>query len=73
MDATQAQPNSCHWQGDCIQSFERTDWGECSVNSSFKMSSTADAFHLQETFVATQNKKVIYERTWSHSVKRDLV
>ena len=73
MDATQAEPNSCHWQGDCIQSFERPDWGECSVKSSFKMSSTADVFHLQETFVATQNKKVIYERTWRHSVKRDLV
>lgn len=64
--------SSCVWQGEGVRRFQRGDW-DCSVFSSFKLTSTVDAFFLEETIRASEGDVLIFERVNKTSIPRDLI
>jgi uncharacterized protein len=66
----QGENNSCVWQGERSGGFKRGDW-DCTVYSSFKLTSTPQAFFIEETVRALQDGKVIFERQNKQAVDRD--
>ena len=68
----QGDNNSCVWQGERSGGFKRGDWN-CTVYSRFRLTSTPDAFFIEETVRALEDDKVIFERHNKAAVKRDLM
>jgi putative CocE/NonD family hydrolase len=68
----QGDNNSCVWQGERSGGFQRGDWN-CTVYSSFRLTSTAEAFFIEETLRATDGGEVVFERENKASVPRDLI
>jgi uncharacterized protein len=64
--------DSCVWQGERSGSFRRGDWN-CTVYSAFRLTSSPEAFFIEETLRATDGEKVIFERGNKASVPRDLM
>jgi uncharacterized protein len=64
--------NSCIWEGERTSGVKRGDW-DCTVHVAFKLSSTPDAFLIDESVRALEGDKVIFERMGKNSVKRDLM
>jgi putative CocE/NonD family hydrolase len=64
--------NSCVWEGEHTGGFKRGDW-DCTVRSSFRLTSTRDAFLIEETLQASDTGTLIYERASKSTVKRDLM
>jgi putative CocE/NonD family hydrolase len=68
----QGDNNSCVWQGARSGGFKRGEWN-CSVYSSFRLTSTAESFFIEETVRALEGDKIIFERENKASVPRDLM
>ncbi len=64
--------NSCIWEGERTSGVKRGDW-DCTVHVAFKLSSTPEAFLIDESVRAIEGDKVIFERMGKNSVKRDLM
>jgi hypothetical protein len=65
-------PNSCMWTGGFTTSYQRGDWN-ASIHGGFELTSTADIFHIKEFVQAKDTDKIVFERHWDHSIKRDLI
>jgi uncharacterized protein len=68
----QGDNNSCVWQGERSGGLKRGDWN-CTVYSSFRLTSTPDSFLIEETVRALENDKVVFERQNKAAVDRDLM
>ena len=68
----QGDNNSCVWQGERSGGLKRGDWN-CTVYSSFRLTSTPDSFLIEETVRALQNDKIIFERQNKAAIDRDLM
>jgi hypothetical protein len=68
----QGDNNSCIWQGERSGGFKRGDW-DCTVYSSFKLTSTGQAFFIEETVRALDGSTVIFERENRQAIDRDLM
>lgn len=68
----QGDNSSCEWQGERVGGFKRGDW-DCTVYSSFKLTSTPEKFFIEETLRASEGAEIIFERTNKTAVKRDLM
>lgn len=66
----EGDPNSCVWQGERSGGFSRGDWN-CTVYSSFRLTSSPEAFFIEETLRAMEGEKIIFERENKASVPRD--
>jgi len=64
--------NSCVWQGERSSALKRGDWN-CTVFSSFKLTSTPEAFFIEETVRALEGERVFFERENKATVPRDLM
>jgi uncharacterized protein len=64
--------DSCVWQGERSSALKRGDWN-CTVFSSFKLTSTAEAFFIEETVRALEGERVFFERENKATVARDLM
>lgn len=64
--------DSCVWHGGRSSSLKRGDWN-CTVFSSFKLTSTPDAFFIEETVRALEGERVFFERENKATVPRDLM
>ncbi len=73
MEHREGYPNSCRWQGDFLQRYERADWGANLLVAQFDLSSTAQAFQLKESIRATHDGTVLFERSWDTTIARDLM
>jgi uncharacterized protein len=62
--------DSCVWQGERSGGFKRGDWN-CTVYSAFRLTSSPEAFFIEETLRAMDGEKVIFERSNKTSVPRD--
>jgi len=67
------QPNSCRWEGDFLERFERTDWGAIELLARYELTSTVTTFNLRESLKATHDGAVVFERRWDHAIVRDLM
>jgi len=65
-------PNSCMWTGGFTTSYQRGDWN-ASIHGGFELTSTAEIFHIKEFVQAKDTDKIVFERHWDHSIKRDLI
>jgi putative CocE/NonD family hydrolase len=65
-------PESCKWMGGFTTSYQRPDWNT-SIHGAFELTSTAENFHLKEFVQAKEGDKIVFERHWDHSIKRDLM
>jgi uncharacterized protein len=72
LSVKQGDNNSCVWQGERIGGFKRGDWN-CSVFSSFRLTSTPSAFFVEETVRALDGDKILFERENKTTVERDLM
>jgi uncharacterized protein len=72
LSVKQGDNNSCVWQGERIGGFKRGDWN-CSVFSSFRLTSTPTAFFIEETVRALDGDKLFFERENKATVDRDLM
>jgi hypothetical protein len=68
----QGDNNSCVWQGERSGGLKRGDW-DCTVFSSFKLTSTPEAFFIEETVRALEGEQVIFERVNKAAVARDMM
>jgi hypothetical protein len=68
----QGDNDSCVWQGERSGALKRGDWN-CTVFSSFKLTSTPDAFFIEETVRALEGERVFFEREKKATVRRDLM
>ena len=68
----QGDNESCVWQGERSGGLQRGDW-DCTVYSAFRLTSTPEAFFIEETVRASEGGKIIFERENKASVKRDLM
>ncbi len=68
----QGDNNSCVWQGERSGGLKRGDWN-CTVFSSFKLTSTPEAFFIEETVRALEGERVVFERENKAEVPRDLM
>jgi hypothetical protein len=62
--------DSCVWQGERSGGFRRGDWN-CTVYSAFRLTSSPEAFFIEETLRAMEGEEVIFERSNKASVPRD--
>ena len=65
-------PQSCRWTGGFTTSYERADWNT-SIHGGFELTSSAESFHLKEFVQAKEGERIVFERHWDHSIKRDLM
>lgn len=68
----QGDNNSCVWQGERSNGFRRGEWN-CTVYSSFKLTSTPETFLIEETVRALEGDKVVFERANKAVVPRDFM
>ena len=68
----QGDNDTCVWQGERSSALKRGDWN-CTVFSSFKLTSTPDAFFIEETVRALEGDRVFFERENKATVPRDLM
>ena len=64
--------DSCVWQGERSSALKRGNWN-CTVFSSFKLTSTPDAFFIEEAVRALEGERVFFERENKATVPRDLM
>lgn len=67
------QPDSCRWEGETIDRYEREDWGKNVLTARYELTSTAREFHLRESLKATHDEELVFERQWDHTIGRDLL
>ncbi len=72
LSVTRGDNNSCIWEGNRTGGFKRGDW-DCSVYSSFRLTSTPQSFFIEETVRAFEGDVVFFERTNQATIKRDLI
>ncbi len=68
----EGDPGSCTWTGGYLFRVERGSW-DAAVSGTFEVTSTSEAFHIKETIQAREEEVPVFERSWSHTVKRDLM
>jgi hypothetical protein len=69
---TEGNPNSCTWAGGYLFRAERGSWN-ATVTGTFEVTSSSDAFHVKETIQAREAEVPVFERSWRHTLKRDLM
>ena len=65
-------PTSCVWRGGYLFRVERGTW-VAEVRSSFEVTSSPLAFQIEESIEAFESAGRIFQRSWSHSIERDLM
>jgi hypothetical protein len=68
----QGDNNSCTWEGERTSGLKRGDWN-CTVFTSFRISSTPKNFFIEERLRALDGETLIFERVNKSTVPRDLM
>jgi putative CocE/NonD family hydrolase len=68
----EGDPNSSVWQLRWFSKLSRGSW-DTTTESTLELSSTADEFRLKESITAWEGEKIVFEKTWDHQIKRDLL
>jgi uncharacterized protein len=68
----EGDPNSSVWQLRWFSKIGRGDW-DTTTESTLELSSTAEQFRIKETIKAWEGEKVVFEKAWDQTIKRDLI
>jgi predicted acyl esterase len=68
-----ADPNDSVWRGEARGVFKRDNTPDCTVVSTFELTSTVDTFRVKESITATKGGETIFTRSRDNTVKRDLM
>jgi putative CocE/NonD family hydrolase len=72
MRMNEGDPNSCVWTGGYLFRVERGNW-DATVKGTFEVTSSAATFHVKEAIEALEANKTVFERSWNHTIDRDLM
>jgi predicted acyl esterase len=72
MSIREGDPNSSVWSMEWYSSRKRAAW-DTTTRSTLELTSTPDAFRIKESVRALEGDKTIFERSWDHTIKRDLM
>jgi len=68
----EGDPNSSVWQLRWFSKIGRGDW-DTTTESTLELSSTAEEFRIKESMTAWEGTKVVFQKAWDHTIKRDLM
>jgi uncharacterized protein len=68
----EGDPNSSVWQLRWFSKLSRGSW-DTTTESTLELSSTADEFRLKESMTAWEGGKIVFEKSWDHTIRRDLM
>ena len=68
----EGDPNSSIWRMEWSARINRGNW-DTTVSSIIEMSSTVTEFHVKESVHAIEGDKVVFDRKWENTIKRDLM
>ncbi len=71
MTIREGDPNSSVWKLEWFATFKRGDW-DAETRSTLELTSTPENYRLREAIRAKEGDKVVYERAWDNTIKRDL-
>jgi hypothetical protein len=60
------------WKLEWFSHLERAGWNT-TVRSTLQLTSTADKFRIQESITAIEDGKVVADRSWDNTLRRDLM
>lgn len=72
MSITEGNPNSSVWKLEWFSHLQRDGWNT-NLRSTLELTSTAEEFRIRESIHALEGAKVVFERSWDHHIKRDLI
>jgi hypothetical protein len=70
LSITEGDPNSSVWRVESSTHIQRGDW-ITTVVAAAELTSTADAFRLQESVKAIEGDNTVFERSWDNRIPRD--
>jgi putative CocE/NonD family hydrolase len=70
LSITEGDPNSSVWRVEASTHIQRGDW-ITTVVAAAELTSTADAFRLQESVKAIEGDNTVFERNWDNRILRD--
>jgi predicted acyl esterase len=72
LSMTEDDPSSCVWRARQTAGYRRTGW-DVAVVAEVTVTATADAFHVEESTVATLNGEPLSDRRHSETIARNLM
>jgi DNA repair ATPase RecN len=60
------------WKGGYMFRVEHGAW-DATVSGTFELTATPEAFHIKEAIEAQEANNVMFARSWSHAIKRELM
>ncbi|HLY58143.1 MAG TPA: CocE/NonD family hydrolase, partial [Stellaceae bacterium] len=73
LETTGGDPNQGVWRGETRGVYKRDGVPDCTVVSTFELTSTVDEFRLRESITATKGTEQVFTRAGDHTIKRDLM
>jgi putative CocE/NonD family hydrolase len=68
----EGDPNSSVWQLRWFSKIGRGEW-DTTTESTLELSSTTEEFRIKESIKAWEGEKVVFEKAWDQTLKRDLM
>ena len=68
----EGDPNSCVWTGGYLLRVQRGNW-DAMVKGTFEVTSSRSTFHVKEAIEAQEGTQTVFQRSWNHALKRDLM
>jgi putative CocE/NonD family hydrolase len=72
LSITEGDPNSSVWNLEWFERRRRGSW-DTTTRSMLELTSTPEDFHIRESVHALEGDKVIFERSWQNTIKRDFI
>ena len=72
MSIQEGDPNSSTWKLEWFSSLRREGW-DTTVRSGLELTSDAEQFRIRESILALEGETKVFERSWDHRIKRDLM
>jgi uncharacterized protein len=72
MSIREGDPNSSIWKLEWFSRLKRNEW-DTTLRSTLELSSTAEEFRIKESIHALEDDKVVFERQWDNTIRRDLL
>jgi putative CocE/NonD family hydrolase len=71
MQIREGDPNSGVWRVEWFSRLTRGAW-DTETRSILELTSTEDSYRMKESIRATEGGKIVFERAWDNTIKRDL-
>ena len=72
MSIKEGDPNSSIWKLEWLSRLQRKGW-DTTLRSTLELTSTATEFRIRESILALEEERIVFERSWDNTIKRDLM